>query len=320
MPYSAVLGAAAWRAECEISLLNCMSLADHPRIKAHGDIILGGHSGATLTGGQVFLYLLWPRSHQAFLDRVFRAYAFCGEGLLERIFQKDFVRRNLPLVREEFRASFDSYEGERNADTYQVWNLLERQPRMTLAPGAVDSPLFEKLYALLGRDSLNFQLQLPLRLRYGKVLYQAMISSLGPELRGIPYANNGLPVRSTVFGNRVNKVIELGAKARKYAWRKLRRKTGKVRAAALSNVASALRSDPGIREAITDYLNSPAFDGAIFRREGILSLLDEHASGQADRATVICYLATLATGLPWFVHERPRGCPEGVWSERCVSC
>ncbi len=309
VPYSSILPMAVWRTECEVSFLKCTSLPDHDRIKAHGDIILGGQAGEIPAGGHIYPYMLIPGSRDTFLDRVFHTYSLYREPMLGRVFSDGFLKANYPLVRDEFRSSFHFLEGERHVDAYQIWELLERIPRMTLCPGAVDSHLFEKIYALLGRDYLNFTFRLPLHLRYGQTLYQAMIHRLGPEVRDVPYANTGLRLRRTVLGNLLNKGADLSGKAVKLLGRKLGVVTGKKRPAAVENITSALRSDAVFRRSIEDFLRSEACDGSVFNVRGISGLLDEHQGGKADHAPLLCLLATFAVGLPWFVHGRPRACP-----------
>jgi asparagine synthase (glutamine-hydrolysing) len=308
--YSDLLYKVVWRTEGEITFRNGLTMSSQKEMKTHGDFIFGGQFGDAGTGAHIYPYMLVPRSRAAFIERAFRWYQLYPDAMLRRVFSAEMLRSALPALREAFAASFEVHEGEDNIQVYQVWDLLERQARMTMGAGPVDSHLFEKLYPFIGRDNLEFILTLPNRLRFGQCLYQAMIYQLGPEIRDVPNANTGRVLRKSVLANRLAKVELLARKAATRALRRLKLAPPDAFPAARGNMSSATRSDPEFRRAIESFLASEWFDSAVFRREGIQGLLDEHQSGARDHTEILCLVATFAVALPSFLYKRPTACPD----------
>jgi asparagine synthetase B (glutamine-hydrolysing) len=309
VPYSHFLSKAVWRTECEVNFTHCLSVAAHARMKEHGDHIFAGQSGAIVAGGHIYPYMLVPQSRESFLEKAFRRYVNNPEPILRSVFAREFLTRTMPLLKEAFIASFQPYEGA-NHDAMGVWNLLERQSRMTLSAAPIDSHLFEKVFGLLGRKYTDVGLSLPLRFRYGQGLRQAMIHHMAPEIRHVPYANTGLRLRPTVAGNLANKAIDLGRKCVRKALRTIGGGRSESQPADRNRLGDALRTDPGFRKIIEDFVRSDACDGSIFNGPGILSLLDAHCGGKVDRASLLCLVATFAVGIRYFVCERRSACPE----------
>jgi hypothetical protein len=75
------------------------------------------------------------------------------------------------------------------------------------------------------------------------------------------------------------------------------------------SVTVVTRQDPKLRGVVEDFVQSDYFDSSIFNKVGILDVLDRHYQGTADYAYPLCYLATFAVGLPYFVYNRPKSCP-----------
>jgi hypothetical protein len=295
-----------WRTECAVTFVNCLTATNHAQMKEHGDFIVGGQFGDVSSGAHIYPYMLLPRTRRQFIERAFRWYRVYTHDVLRRVFNEDFLRRYDPLLKDAFFESFDSIEADSNIALYELWDVAERQARMTLGSGPVDSHLFEKPYPFLDGSYMAFVHTLPTRLRFGQGLYQAMIYHLGPEIRDVPNANTGWKLRPTVAGNLWNKGISLAAQARGKALNRLGlgpRSSVELRVST-EGISGAIRKDPQFRRGIEDFARANDFDASIFDGPGILKLLDEHARGSDAHVHLLCILATFAEGLPRFVYRR----------------
>jgi asparagine synthase (glutamine-hydrolysing) len=307
VPLSSILHKIVWRTECETHFTNCISMANHPMIKEHGDFVLGGHLGDVSAGGHIYPYMFLPRSRQQFIARAYRWNVTYSFASLSELFNEEFLHKNFPGLKDAFFASFDPLEGETNIHVYEVWDLYERQARMTFSSGATDSHLFEQIRPFYDRDYMDFVTSLPTRLRFGQTLYQAMIYRLGPEIRDIPNANTNLNLHSTIWGNILSKGLTLGLKARTKLLRKIRPsyQSKTVR----EDTTLATRQDPEFRRIIENSVRLSYLDSSIFNGPGIMRMLDRQYQGVADHTNPLCILATFAVGLPYFVYSRPCHCP-----------
>ena len=309
--YSNIIPKIAWRTECEVHFSNGISLSNHPAIKDKGDFIVGGWLGDASSGGHISPFHLLPSARSEFIERTYRRYLVYSAGALARTFTRDFLAENFPKLREAFKTSFQSLDAETNIQLFEIWDLYQRQRRMTTSSMPVDSYAFEKVRPFYDKDYLNFTLTLPLRYRFGQVLYQAMIHRLGPEIRDIPSANNGLKVHSSLMRNMVNKGISESRKGINKTSNVLRRtRRKKIRHGLSEDLATATRRDIGLRRLIENFMESSDFDPSIFNKSGITNMLDQHYQGSADRGYELGYVATFAAGLPYFLNKRLQCPPE----------
>jgi asparagine synthase (glutamine-hydrolysing) len=317
VPYSDVLPRIVWRTEGAVPFINCMSITHHNLIKERGDFLVGGQFGDVSSGAHIRPYMFIPRSRGAFLERAYSWYRVHPESTLRRIFDHGFLSRHEPLLREAFAESFERIEADGRIELYELWDLTERQARMTVGAAPVDSHLFEKAYPFLDKEYMSFALALPTRLRFGQAVYQAMIHRLGPEIRGVPNANTGRPLRGTVTGNRLETGLELVQKAVEKASRRagLGRLPKTAKREASEGIAAAILADGGFRAVVEGFARSQQLDGAVFNGPGILDLVREHYEGGGMHAHLLSILATFALAIPCFVSGRAS--MDGLW-ERSV--
>jgi len=301
IPVSQALVATVWRSECETSFTNCLSIVDHPRIAEHADFIFGGQFGDVVSGGHIRPYMLIPQSRQQFLNEVFSRYLLNPFGRLKTILSDDFLAEFYPKFRESFFASFDKIDSYScNAQLFELWDMVNRQPRYIFSSQKIDSHRFEVLAPLADFDYVQFALGLPLELRVNQALYQTMIWLMGPEIRRIPYANNLRPVRpyallSTESKLRYNRTDDVIA--------------GALRRAGGDASAQFQRLDSGVREQIESYVTSNDFDSGVFDAHKVRSALEAHYEGQPDNFRLLSILVTLTLALPMFLRKRPKLCP-----------
>ena len=310
VPLSEILPKVVWRTECSVLFSDCRSIAYHRTMKEHADFITGGWLGTVSSGSHIYPFSLLPGNRSQLIERAYRWYRRPSNAWLEQVFNKEFLHKNLPGLKDTFFASFDILEGENNAQLYEIWDLYERQTRMTLSTAAVDSHLFEKVELFRDRKYMDFTQTLPVRLRFGQSLYRAMIYNIGPEIRDIPNSNTGLKVGRTIAENFSKTCITMGLKARK----KLLKKAGlykqkRYMGDTAESITAVTRQDLKLRHIIQEFVHSNDFDPSIFNKPGIQSMLDRHYQGAADYAYPLCYFATFATGLPYFIYNRPCHCP-----------
>lgn len=307
--YSQEIAKIVWRTECETHFTNAISIASHSEAKVRGDFIAGGWLGDVSSGGHILPDLLLQQDRHRFIERVYRRHLTFSDGLLQNVFSRDFLQRELPNLREAFHDSFSYLKEETNMQNYEIWDLYQRQRRQTTSSMPADSYLFEKVRPFYDKDYLSFTLTLPMHLRFGQVLYQSMIYQLGPEIRDIPSANNSLNLQRSLVGNLWSKGFTSVHRAVRNRIRRLRppNRRGIERHANL-DIGLSLRQDASFRGLIERYLNSAEFDAAIFNRRGIRTLLDQHYNAVADHSYILGYVAMFSVGLPYFLNKTIR-CP-----------
>ncbi|MBI4241884.1 MAG: hypothetical protein HY613_09220 [Candidatus Rokubacteria bacterium] len=307
--YSDWIRPIVWRTECGVPFIGCMSIVEHGALRTHGDFLMGGQFGDASSGGHIKPFMLLPRARERFREVGYRDRKKVADSDLADIFTSGFLRRYLPDLRESFRTSFDAIDEESNIGAFEIWGMTQRQVRYTLNAAPVDSHLFERVMPFLDREYVSFILRLPARLRIGQLAYMAMIERLGPELRGIPYANTGRIIRRTVLGNGVHMGLYAAEYAWGLAWR--RRRLGRSRSAtAPDSTASDVARDDGLRDLLTSFVRSDSCDPEIFNRDGIVALLEAQDASRAARWLDLATMATLAVGLDYFVVSPRRRCPD----------
>jgi asparagine synthase (glutamine-hydrolysing) len=307
--YSDILAQIVWRTECETHFTNASSIAEHRQAKEHGDFLAGGWIGDVSSGGHIPAPLLFVKNREDFIERLFSRHVIFPKHWLRRVFTHDYLEETFPRLREAFQKSFDNFTSGTNVQMYEIWDLYQRQRRQTTSSMPIDSYWFEKIRPFYDKNYLQFTLTLPTRLRFGQVLYQSMIHSIGPEIRKIPNANNGLLLRASISGNLINKGITLSGQTISRGRRRLlKNRTNSLKPQTKDNPAAKIRDDEIFREMIENHLSSTDFDTAVFDRGGIKELLDQHYMGGLDHSYLLGYVATFFVGLPYFT--RPlRQCP-----------
>lgn len=310
-PLSFLLAKIVWRTECAVNFVNCLSLTNHARIKKNADFIIGGAYGNTSTGSAISADMFLSLSRDRFINRTYRKILQHSLLFLSEVFNNEFLQKFLPVLRDSYFNSFERLDDKTNIMLYENWSIFEKQPQRTLSSAPVDSHLFEHIRPFIDKDHMKFAMSLPTWLRYGPVLYHAMIYRLGPQLSDIPYANTNLRLRKTVFGNAINKSMTLGLKgyARIFGSSSLPFKYKYVPADQVG-FANYIRRDPEFQRIIEEFISSASFDSSIFNRQGIMKMLDKHYQGFSNYTFPLCLLATFAVGIPYFITHRPISCPQ----------
>jgi len=312
IPLFQLLEATVWRSEGEVPFTNCLSIGDHRRIADHGDFILGGQFGDIGSGGHIRPYMLIPQPRERFLDHVFNRYLLNPLARLKNILSEEFLEQFFPEFRESFLASFEAVDGYAcNVQLFELWDMMNRQPRYIFSSQKIDSHRFEVSAPLADFDYLQFALGLPLYLRAEQSLYQSMIWLIGPEIRCVPYANTLRPVRPYALLSATSRI--------RY------NRTDEIRAVTLREMKKDSsrqfqRLDAGFREHIESYVTSSDFDSGLFDAHKILSALDAHDEGKDDNFRLLSILVTLALALPMFLKKRQKVCPTLAISALAVGC
>jgi asparagine synthase (glutamine-hydrolysing) len=307
VPFSRLLPWIVWRTEGAVIFVNCMTAAHHAEMKERADYITGGYFGDVGSGAHIYPYMFLPGGRARFVERALRRYTVHSTANLKRVFRPSFVEEWAPLLRDSFIESFRDIDAPSNVRAYQIWELTERQARMTVGASPVDSHLFEMCYLMSDNDYMDFCLSLGIRGRFGRSFYQAMIHRLGPELRDIPNGNTGRLLRPTIRGNLWSHLVNLGEKGSTKLIRKVRPGFKRQRLRVhLEGISSITRTDAGFREFLEDFLDSDDCDDSIFDPARIRGTLRAHLSGEADHAHLLCLLATFAASFRFFVGKRPK--------------
>jgi hypothetical protein len=307
---SEILPKIVWRTECAVPFTHGMTLPSHTLIKQFGDFMTGGWLGDASSGAHLAEFMFLPYSRRQFIDKVYQRYIRNQQYTFPLVFQEEFLSKHLPGLYDSFVDSFTPLATETNWQAYDIWDLYERQARMTIGAGPVDSHLFEYARPFLDRTYMTFVLSVPTPLRYGQVLYQAMIHRIGPEVRDVPNANTDLKLAGTIAGNVLNKVIARKQRIKsKLSEKLIRKQPNEAFSASQGDLNVAIRRDEELRRRIELFVHSDVFDPSIFHKTRILSMLDQHYRGVHNYSYPITVLATLAVGLPYFVAHRPSRCP-----------
>lgn len=310
VPLSKMIAGIVWRTEGASTFLNMLSAYHHAEMKEKGDFLLTGAFGDVLSGAHIYPFMFLPVKRGRFLEKVFSWYTVRMEGDISKVLRQDVLRMRWPDLRAAFIASFDDIDEPSNVSAYQIWDLRERQARMTVASTAVDSHLFESVRLFLDGDCPDFFLSLATPLRLGQTLYQAIVHRLGPELRDVPYYNTGLRLRGTVAGNALNYgVVQVDKVYSKVVSKFAQRTRSGHGRLGSEDIAQMTRNDPGFRQVIEDSLRVGDLDDSIFDKPGILNALNAHLEGREDNTRVLCLVATFAMAMRYFAGKRPAECP-----------
>jgi asparagine synthetase B (glutamine-hydrolysing) len=291
-----------WRTECQTSFEHSRSIANHKFLKDIADFIMSGQFGDISSGRHIQPYMFKSSSRGEFIWHVFQRYSVSLDKL-KHIFSESFLQQYYPGVREQFSRSFENIDEEDNIGCYQIWDQTERQANFILRAGNVDSHMFESIYPFLDWNYLEFLRSLPRHWLLEQSMYKAVIYHLGPEIRRVPSANDGLCVQRTVFRNKLNALLR-----KKYRYLQNHAPLLRARSPVPTRVSS-YRREPGLKTIIQNYLDGEYFDSAIFNRPGISAILNEESNLSQQWDRLLYTLASFAVGLPMFVHNRVKTCP-----------
>jgi hypothetical protein len=308
--FSDILPKVVWRTECAVSFIACLSVANHFQMKEHADYLIGGAYGNTSSGSAISADMFLPCSRTKFINNLYQRSLNRSKKILNEFFNKEFLYQFLPYLKESFLRSMVDIDGNTNIRIFEIWSILEKQPQRTLSSAPADSHLFEHLRPFIDKNYLNFVLTIPTWLRFGPALYQTMIFHFGSEISGIPYANTNLKLRSTVYGNLLNKSAEVGMKIYKkiFGQHYFPHRFKYIRSGH-EGFEKHIREDQGFRRIIEKFVSSPCFDPSIFNARGIKNILNMHYRQNTDYTFPLCLLATFAIGIPYFITNKTRSCP-----------
>jgi len=290
--------AIVWRTECSISYHHSRSIENPYFLGNVADYYMGGQFGDISSGGHIRSYMYEPIDSELLPKRAYLHYAANREAL-HSIFTDKFLNEYLPQVKKCFADSFKTIEEKDNINIYQVWDQKERQANFILRSGMVHRHIIEGIYPFLDVEYFNFVSSVPEKWRKGQLMYRAVINHLGPEVRGIPSANDGLRLRSSLFANRFERWIGY-------------KKAGLLKRIGVKNKPTKtphfLSNDEPSINLIRSFLKGEYFDPAIFNSSGIEDLL-KAVSGSSIHDRMLKTLATFAVGLPIFVYKSVNECP-----------
>ena len=292
-----------WRTDGETEFRNGLSLFTHRKTKELGDHVLGGWLGDVTSGAHLRPFMLPPMRREVFVDRVFRWYRQRGPTELRHVFNEHFLASYWPEVKSTFADSYARFREFPNVKAHELWDIRNRQTRMTVSSMPVDSHLFGKVRPFFDRAYMEFVMSLPLHWRLGQILYKSLIHRIGPEIRSIPNANTGVRLHASPLFNLAgygrSQAKRIAAKLMKYA-RPIVRVSS--RSVPTMDVSVHTKLDDGLRRLIESFAASEEFDRDIFDKSAICNLLSRHYDGNEDRSELICYLATCIVALQQFVY------------------
>ena len=202
--------------------------------------------------------------------------------------------------------SFETIDEKSNAEVFQIWDQSQRQTNFILRAGLVDNHRFDGIFPFLDLEYIRFVLSVPMKWRLGQTMYRAVIHRLGPEIRDVPSANDGLRLRRTPFLNR----LECATKLRYRRWRRLLRKSMRRRSRSqVRPQAKNSRIAPRPSAVLSEFLKSDEFDATIFNRSGIGRVLAGEAQLSRRQIDLLQTLETFAVGLRMFVNRPVAQCP-----------
>lgn len=309
--FSDVIRPIVWRTDGETDFRNGLSMAGHGRARHLGTDIMGGWLGDVTSGAHLRPFMLRPMTRETFIRKVFWWYIQHTPEQLRSVFTKEFLESHWPRIREAFADSYAPFGGLPNTMAHEMWDLRNRQTRMTVSSMPVDSHLFGKVRPFFDRAYLEFVMAIPLRWRIGQNLYKSLISRLGPEIRAIPNGNTNFRIHESPMLNLAGYGISLGKRfVNRFANRAAPGKKNPGSSKIAAEMNAHFRCDVGLRSIIERFLRSPSFDDHVFDRAGIRGMLDRHYGNGADHSELISILASYVVALEYFLYATPTECPQ----------
>jgi asparagine synthetase B (glutamine-hydrolysing) len=303
---SGTIGDVVGRSECAAPFYHASSMLFHDSIARNTDSLLVGWCGDNLSGGHLTRPILTSSNRAEVAEQIFKRALCAGSGNLARVFQPSFFSQHWPEMKEAFTASVNAIKEAEGADIADVWDMRHRQRRFTFSASKVDRGRFEVVAPLLDVDFVRLMTSLPLQARWKQAAYRWAIVDGFPELRTIPWARTGRPVRGgkAVFwmdeGRRVgSKLFELTL--RKFGI------AGAFSGERYRDIAEDIRLDQRL---FTGYLEPLLSNGSlpaeIFDLDGIRELAHEHMKG-SDHSHLLGTILTV--GVYFDSWRLPEGSP-----------
>ncbi len=276
------------------------SVAFHDHLAEEVDVLLYGHCGDCLTGAHLPSSIVMRRSRSGLIEDVFRQYNGVPEETLRRVVNEKFYRQHAGALREATQDTFAGIEGESLADVLDVWDIENRQRRGTFGSNAADRHRFEVRAPFLDNDVVDHLRRARLSWRLLQVAYKRMLVTAFPEAADVPWAYTGRRLSRGLAGDFVQQGIN-------YVDRRLRRTAGDPRT--FRDLAADTRGDAGFTQRLRDFAAHAHFPSEILNRDGLIEVVEAHASGRRNLTHLVVMLATFAEAWRLFLFDSPTTIP-----------
>ena len=301
---SRVMYPVVWRNEGLFPFVSSTSIYFHSLIRRHMDVILNGHCGDALTGSHIRPEMMIARSRPKMIESLFRQRQVVPEGALAAVLKPSFYRQYSPLLLDAMRSTFDEIDNEKLPNVADAWDMENRQRRGTFHSPSVDRYRFEQRTPFLDTDLVDHLTSAPPRWRFQQRAYKRMIIRAFPRAAHVPWAYTGRPLAASASADYA--VI---------GWSYLSRRAGSLVAGArhrrrpevtdFRDLASELRADRLIADAILDFTEAPWFPDQVFDRDGVRDVVFRHFEQQQDCTRLVGALATFAAAFRLFLSDPP---------------
>ena len=198
------------------------------------------------------------------------------------------VRISMDEGREVGLQGYDLWEYVHLHDLARHYSLLMAQSVRTFAAcriPAISNALYDLCWGMHAEDKANW------------TVYQKAISRLNPQMMAVRNANTNIRASMPLWQQSIVKFARAAGQ-----------KIGIASGASPSwwdrswpEPRQAIDANPLIQAALADLPGSPALASAgLFDRDGISSVIDEHASGARDNTVLLCELLTIDRALKPF--------------------
>lgn len=303
-----VMAPVVWRNEALFPFAASTSIYFHERIGARMDTILNGHCGDAVTGSHLRPYMLWERSRNKLIDRLYASRQLAGDAALQALLNPRFYQRHAGELFDAFRATFADIESDTIANVADAWDMENRQRRGTFHSPSVDRYRFEQRTPFLDNELVDHLLAAPPRWRFEQQAYKKMIVYSFPHARAVPWAYTGRRISTSPL-------FELGragwnfGRNRASALAARFRASGQLVGQAFRDLQSELRSDASIKREILRFTHSDSFPADVFDRTGIEELVRRHWEAGEDHTHLVTCMATFAVAHRVFLSESPHRIP-----------
>src|SRR5690606_38157508 len=100
-----------------------------------------------------------------FAEKVFNSYMSLKSDTLSKLFNKQFLRNNFPLMKEEYINSIQRIDAANNVNRYDQWKVSQRHPYFSHMADLVERDLFEVIAPLTDIKLLKVFSSIPLKER-----------------------------------------------------------------------------------------------------------------------------------------------------------
>jgi asparagine synthetase B (glutamine-hydrolysing) len=275
-----------WRTEATLPFFDCLSIELHRHIRQDAELIFNGHLGDALTGGHLLPELFWLRRRDL-AEHILRKRILISKDRLRALCAPRTFDVLYDRMTQAVEHGLGTFDEERPALLYNLWDLEVRQRRYTQATPAVDRYLFEQLSPFLDNDVVEFCLSLPLIELFGQRSYLRAIVDAFPSFAQVPWARTG----HVIERNHALRMLRMGGQS---IARKSRRLFPRGTTPPAPSQIGELRT-PGLRDIARSYVASERFPDQVFDREAASALVERHFSGSASHREEVGVLLTLAS-------------------------